>query len=137
MAQVPACPRCDRSVEPEWRFCPHCEAILPEPPPRRRIAKFFYAILGGVGLSLFGVAMVVRAYTYPADMRPPFLGALAIVTLFACSVVAFAWKKRGKAGVGPFLVDLLALAGVAVLVCSVAAGSVVVLAWLLFRSLKG
>jgi hypothetical protein len=70
-------------------------------------------------------------------MRAPFLGALAIATLFACSVVAFAWKKRGKAGVGPFVVDLLALAGVAVLVCSVAAGSVVVLAWLLFRSPKG
>jgi hypothetical protein len=28
MAQHANCPRCDKPVEPEWRFCPNCEAVL-------------------------------------------------------------------------------------------------------------
>jgi hypothetical protein len=28
MAQYANCPHCDKPVEPEWRFCPNCEAVL-------------------------------------------------------------------------------------------------------------
>ena len=97
------------------------------------MAKLLLAIVGGIGLSLFSVTMVVQVSRYPAEMQPRYFGALAILILIAGFAVAYAWKKRGKAGV----VHLLALAGIAVLVCSVAAGSVAVFVWLLSHSLKG
>jgi hypothetical protein len=31
MAHPPTCPRCDKRVEPVWRTCPNCEAVLKGP----------------------------------------------------------------------------------------------------------
>src|SRR5262249_13222563 len=28
---VTGCPQCGQSVQPEWRFCPHCQDRLPQP----------------------------------------------------------------------------------------------------------
>ena len=31
LEQAPTCHQCGRPVKPEWRYCPHCEAVLKQP----------------------------------------------------------------------------------------------------------
>ncbi len=146
MAQSANCPRCDRPVEPEWRFCPHCEAVLQGLERGERgglmgwlldgIVSFqgigwvrLLGILGGLGLFVIGMLVVSGLRGFGASTQTTIvrLSGLA-ASVLALGAANFCWL-RDRSAPGVFesvLIGALALLG-AFLVLSCALGGLALL----------
>jgi hypothetical protein len=96
MSEIISCPRCDKPIEPEWRFCPHCEAVLqgPERGERggiidSRLKRSSYLLHRGFAVLLEfvgGLALIFALTVAPGITRfyPQIPSAVVTTVLLVC-----------------------------------------------------
>jgi hypothetical protein len=144
------CPRCENPVEPEWRFCPNCEAVLQGSErgslggkqdqtlrraldlPKNPLAGVLAAI-GLVGLIPIGaVAGGVASRLIGTSATGACVIGLASAVIICICVYCWLWDRPIRRGMEAVLVGALALAGV-LLILSCAMGGLVLLVVSAFR----
>jgi hypothetical protein len=131
------CPRCGKHVEPYWRFCPNCEAVL-RGPRRSAVGKvvdedvhrdtrgtsvflILLAVLGGLGLIFYVFAGVASL----KDGGGSALLAIALGILFLGMITTgiMFWRTRdnpSQRGLGRVLIGTLAMTGGLIVVSCIA-----------------